>query len=364
MMSDLPPHVYAVRDRHGKIRYRFRRKGWKAPYLPGEPGSAEFHRAYAEIVAGGAVERQPAVSPRKVTPRSLDDLVRRMKATTRWQKKAASTQLVQSRILERFTDRVGKSGKRYGARPVESVSVAWLDAILGGMHETPAAANVLRKVLASLLDCAVRMEWRPDNPARLTENYAEGAGHHTWTEDEIARYREAHPLGTMARFVLELALNTAGRRCNVATLTRDDIANGRIAVDHAKGGNQTSVPMLATTKAALDALPAAPIKALVTTTFGKPFTVNGLGNRMRKWCDEAGLPNCTLHGIRKATSRRVAESGGTDAEGQAVTGHKKAATFVSYRAKANRTALADRALSNLASRFDVQPLESGEDSDV
>jgi integrase len=363
-MSDLPPNVRAYPDRHGKIRYRFRRKGWHSAYLPGEPGSAEFHRAYAEIVSGGAVEPSTVQSPRKVTPRSMDDLVRRMKATIRWKKKGARTQLVQGRILERFTDHLDPKGRRYGERPVEKVTVAWLDAVLGGMHETPAAANILRKVLAGLMDCAVRMEWRSDNPARLTEKYPEGVGYHTWTEDEIAQYRETHPLGTMARFVLELALNTAGRLCNIATLTRDDITNGRIAVGHVKGGHDTSVPMMATTKAALDALPAAPIKSLVTTAYGKPFTVDGLGNRVRKWCDEARLPHCSLHGLRKATSRRVAESGGTDAEGQAVTGHKKAATFASYRAKANRTALADRALSNLASRFDAQPSETDEDTDV
>lgn len=49
----------------------------------------------------------------------------------------------------------------------------------------------------------------------------------------------------------------------------------------------------------------------------------------------------------KVISRILAEHGATDAEGQAVTGHKKAATFAHYRAKANRTALADRAFSNL-----------------
>jgi len=60
----------------------------------------------------------------------------------------------------------------------------------------------------------------------------------------------------------------------------------------------------------------------------------------------------------------MAEAGATDSEGQAVTGHKKAATFASYRAKANRTALADRAMSNLATHFDVQPEESVGNTDV
>ena len=31
----------------------------------------------------------------------------------------------------------------------------------------------------------------------------------------------------------------------------------------------------------------------------------GLGNRMREWCDEAGLPQCAAHGLRKAIARRM-----------------------------------------------------------
>lgn len=358
MMSDLPPNVTASPDRHGKLRYRFRRKGWKNAYLPGHPGSAEFHRAYAEILASGAREPQPIQSPARVTPKSLDDLFARYKRTIRWQKKGERTKLIQGRYLQRFMDRRGKSGTRFGERPVAAVTVAWLENVFAGMAETPAAADELRKVLAGLMDLAVRISWRPDNPVRFTEKYGGGGEVHTWTEGDIAAYRSTHPLGTMARFVMELALNTAARRCNIAELTRDDLAGGRITVDHAKGNEETSVPMLQTTKAALDALPAAPIKFLVTTIFGKPFTIAGLGNRMRKWCDDAGLTHCSMHGLRKATSRRVAESGGTDAEGQAVTGHKKAETFAYYRAKANRSALADRALSNLASEFDAQPTEN------
>ncbi|MDE1914680.1 MAG: tyrosine-type recombinase/integrase [Sphingomonadales bacterium] len=352
MISDLPPNVCAVPDRHGKIRYRFRRKGWKSAYLPGTPGDEKFHRAYADILAGGPVQHPTVKSQRKIVPYSLDDLILRMKATTRWQKKADRTRHVQSRILERFTDRKDQKGRRYGEWPVKSITVEWLDKVLSGMSETPAAANVLRKVLSSLLDAAIRLGWRTDNPARLTETYREGPGHHTWSEDEIAAFRAKHPLGTMARLTLELALNTAARRCNVAVLTRDDIVNGRIIVDHAKGNDETSVKMLPTTKAALEALPAAPIKHLVTNIYGKPFSVPGLGNRMRKWCNEAGLKNCSMHGLRKATSRRIAESGGTDAEGQAITGHRKAKTFAHYRAKANRAHLADQAFDKLAHVYD------------
>ena len=40
---------------------------------------------------------------------------------------------------------VARFGRRYGARPVASVSVAWLENVFAQMVETPAAANELRK---------------------------------------------------------------------------------------------------------------------------------------------------------------------------------------------------------------------------
>jgi hypothetical protein len=125
MMSDLPANVTPAPDRHGKMRYRFRRKGWKSAYLQGEPGSAEFHASLAQILAGGKVERQPAESPRAVKPRSLDDLLARHRKSVKWRKKGDRTRLVQGRILDRFMDRTSKKGLRYGVRPVaDAIEVA------------------------------------------------------------------------------------------------------------------------------------------------------------------------------------------------------------------------------------------------
>ena len=355
MKIDLPANVRPVKDRHGKTRYRFRRKGWPSAYLQGEPGSAEFHRSYAEIIEGGAKDPAPIESRLQVTPRSLDDLFRRHKASARWKKKAASTLMVQTRVLQRFFDRIDRKGRRFGERPVSCVTFGWFDRLLGEMHETPGAANNLRKFFAPMMDEAIRLGWRSDNPIRLTDKYGSGEGFHDWTDAEIDTYRAAHPLGTMARLTLELALNTAARRCNVNKIERDHIREGRIFVAHAKDNNPTAVRMMATTRAAIDALPAAPIRFLITTVHGKPFSDAGMGNRMRKWCDAAGLPHCSMHGLRKAMSRQLAESGATDAEGMAVTGHKKASTFAYYRKAANQSQLADRTMSNLEARSVVQP---------
>jgi hypothetical protein len=47
----------------------------------------------------------------------------------------------------------------------------------------------------------------------------------------------------------------------------------------------------------------------LVTKHGKPFTANGFGNWFRDRCDEARLPQCSAHGLRKAGATIAAENG-------------------------------------------------------
>mgnify|MGYP002783970665 FL=1 len=362
-MSDLLPHVRPVLDRHGKTRYRFRRAGFRSGYINADPGTPEHLRRYAELLEG-RVDPGPIVSAAPVKPKSIDDLARRMKQSPSWMRQAETTRAAYGGIIDRFCNTIDNKGRRYGERPVEAVTVVWLEKILGGMSDRPQAANQLRKTLRRMLGYAIKLKWRKDNPADHTDSYPKGKGYHCWTEEEIAQYRAHHPNGSMARLVMELALNTAARKCNVARIERDHIRQGKIHVAHVKGGNETAVPLFAETQAAIDALPAAPIRHLVVTGAGKPYTVAGLGNAVRDWCNAAGLPHCSLHGLRKAQSRRLAEAFVTDAGGRAFTGQKKNETFAYYAAAANSAALAEKAVSNLQDRGFVQPQENDRISDA
>ena len=78
---------------------------------------------------------------------------------------------------------------------------------------------------------------------------------------------------------------------------------------------------------------------------GKVAPPNGLGNLMREWCDQAGLPNCTSHGLRKAIARRLAEAGDSPHEIIAVTGHLTLAEVTRYTSEVNRHTIADGAIT-------------------
>ncbi len=99
--------------------------------------------------------------------------------------------------------------------------------------------------------------------------------------------------------------------------------------------------------AAIEAMPITGIGHFLVTQFGKPFTSAGFGNWFRERCNDAGLPQCSAHGLRKAMSRKLAESGATTLQGRAVTGHKTDRMFSYYAENANREGLADDAMATL-----------------
>jgi len=87
--------------------------------------------------------------------------------------------------------------------------------------------------------------------------------------------------------------------------------------------------------------------AFLLTEHGRPFSAAGFGNWMRDRCNEAGLENCSAHGLRKACARRLAEAGCTHHEIKAITGHKTDAEVRRYTAKSDQALLARRALGKL-----------------
>jgi integrase len=91
----------------------------------------------------------------------------------------------------------------------------------------------------------------------------------------------------------------------------------------------------------MDAMTTAPFKYLLQNEYGKPFTVAGIGMRFQEWRNAAGLHHCSLHGLRKARARQLAEAGASDAMGMAHLGQKKSETFAHYRAAADREGLSD-----------------------
>ena len=336
----LPLYVSAYADRHGKTRYRFRRKGFATYPFRSAPGSEAFRVEYAACIS--AEQQIASIGISRAVPGSINDLIVRYYGTPAWHGMQTSSQNTYRGIIERFRE-------AHGDKPVAAVQTRHLDAILGKMADRPAAGNNLRKVLKRLFNYAVKAGMRPlrDNPADLTDSFKiRGEGFHTWTESEIAQFESHFNVGSKARLALALMLYTGLRRSDVVRLGPQHIREGRIRITQTKTGAPVTIPLHSALIAAISASPTDKLVFLVTQ-FGKAFTSNGFGNWFRDRCDEAGLPECSAHGLRKAMSRRLAEAGVTNLQGRAVTGHKTDRMFAHYAAEADRGALADEAMANL-----------------
>jgi integrase len=91
-----------------------------------------------------------------------------------------------------------------------------------------------------------------------------------------------------------------------------------------------------------------PHLTFLTTKTGKPYAPNDLSDEFRGWCDAAGLsPECSLHGLRKAAARQLAEAGCSTHQIAAITGHKTLKEVERYTRDAEQAHLARQAMARL-----------------
>src|ERR1051325_6065395 len=287
----LPKYVTSFTDNRGKLRYRFRRTGQKTHYFQSPLGSPEF---MAEYQACLDTLDQPRACTEHCVPGTIDDLASQFYQSTAFNRGKPITRQKARSILDAFRDGEWHS-KRIGGLTVRGVEFTHLDRIIAAKAETHRfAAHNLRKQLKRLFGYAVKLKLRSDNPAMLTDPVdTRTDGFHTWTEEEIAQYQAHHKLGTKARLALELFLWTAKRRADGVQLGRQHIRDGCFYGTDAKTGKPSWIPVAPQLQHAIDAMPPHDHLSFLVSERGRPFSAKSFGNRMRKWCNEAGLPHCT-----------------------------------------------------------------------
>ena len=303
-------HVQAFNDRHGRPRFYFRRAGSPRVPLPGLPGSSEFMDAYQDALAN-IEPRKPGVD--RFAPGTVADAIAGYKSYGPFTALAPATQRVRRYALERFA-------ANHGAKRIAKLERRHLQAIMAEL--TPSMAQHFVKAMRGFTAYCVAIRLRPDDPMLgIKSPRVKTAGYYTWTEDDIEAFRATHALGTRARLALEIALNTAQRRGDIIRFGRQHVRDGVIYLTQRKTGQAVAIPVHADLAAALD------LKrdqmTFLLTELGGPFSENHFTNWFKEMCREAGLPSgCSVHGLRKAACRRLAEAGCTAPEIMAISGHK------------------------------------------
>ena len=234
--------------------------------------------------------------------------------------------------------------------PLPDFSAEAVEVLRDRKQAFPEGANNRLKAIRQVFKWALEKKVRgvSYNPARDVP-YLKGSseGFHTWTIEEVRKFEERHPVGTKARLALALYMYTGVRKSDVVLLGAHHMRGGWFKFTTHKGRNKkpvtVEIPVLPELQRIIESTSCIGVRTFLVTEYGKPFSANGFGNKMRQWCDEAGLPQCSSHGLRKAAATTAAENGATVHQLMAIFGWLTESMALVYTREARRKKLASGA---------------------
>jgi integrase len=367
MPRKLPKYCRGYTDVRGGLRHYLRRPGFPQVPLPGLPWSAEFMKEYAAHMTPTEGETvQPTIDG--VLPRSLRALAIAYYQSAAFAALKPITQGVYRNIIDAFCKTKDANGNSYADKPAGDVGKGTIkrkqiEDLMQMRADKPDSANGLRKVLREMMKCAVALEWRADDPTQGVKKIPplKKGGLHRWTNDEVAKFEKHFPIGTKARLAMTLGLYTGQARQDVIAMGEQHIGietdeEGedyealhwvRLKTENSTGLELT-IPVHPDLRAVIDATPSGHLMFIVTE-FNKPFTAAGFGNWFRDRCNEAGLPQCSFHGLRKASATRLIDAGCDVVEAASITGHATLKELQRYIEERDRKKAARRGMSKLIS---------------
>jgi integrase len=344
-------------DHLGRQRYRIRRKGFRKIELPvnGDPSSPEFQAAYWAALRGENVSEAVAAIPANGKSGTTASAIAEFLNSTTFKSDADTTQALRRPKLESVSRLVGNL-------PLAKMDDGWVRRWLE-QSSTPSAKRTRFLTLKAFTRWALDQKMIAIDPcAAIKVSIATaGDGHHTWTDQQIEKYRAHFPIGTRARLALELLLAMAARRGDGIRLGRRHLVvneDGKTCLRFVQQKNRkrkpmtVQIPVPSELAAAIEACPSPPESlTFLVNEWGRPFSEKAFNSAFRKWCDEAGLPECcTPHGLRKGKSRIMAESGCSGPEMMGVTGHRSLKEVQRYIDKFDREVAAAEAQKKVAAR--------------
>jgi integrase len=331
-------YVKAYVDRHGKARHYFRKPGCKPVALPGLPGSDEFMGAYSAALANTP---RVEIAATRTRAGSVSAMVAGYLGSAAFHNLAPISQQQYRRIFDGLRH-------EHGDRSISTLERRHVIRMLDTKAGTPATARDFLRCLRLLTKYAISIGVRQDDPtAGVRVKMPKTDGFRTWTEEDIAAFEAAYPIGTKERLALALLLNTALRCADVVRVGRQHVRGDTICnIKQQKTGMLLPpIPITAELAAAINAAAPSEHVVFLVNERGKAFNAKGFGEWFSKQCRRAGLEGLSAHGLRKAACRRLAENGASASEIAAISGHASLREVERYTKAADRARLARNAMA-------------------
>lgn len=267
--------------------------------------------------------------------------------------KAATLKQRQSLIARFLAHEVdGAAIGEYDAAVPTEIIIEFLDTLI---TKPGARKNTLGALRAMYLWADDRKIVRPNPTAGISSSYRSAGGATPWSVGDLKQFRETHPQGSAAHLALTLFMFSACRVGDAIWIGRrneSQESNMRWLGWQPRKKNSTyvEIPILPPLLRAIDAQQVKHVSGTyLLNSHGKPFaSSDSFRNKFKKWCIEAGLPDRSPHGIRKAAGHLLALEGATQHQIMAVHGHSQAATSEVYTRDVERRRLAADAVAKLS----------------
>jgi hypothetical protein len=342
-------------NRHGTRVWYYRDGHGPRVRLPGLFGSPEF-KAAVHAAKGYCTPGAVAPPPVHRSQDTLAWLIDQFMSSPKWADDAPETQKNRRNLLRHLSDKNGSAAFR-------AIDRAWVEDIQSiaafGPKDAPKAkptksqANAVIKVLRVLFGWAcdkghMQLNFARDVKLLSVENKD---GFYTWTDADRAKYEAAHAQGTAGRVFYEVLRGTGARLEDAVLLGDANVEDGVITFMPQKTARKTGTVVHNPMEPELvRALAAGPVgkTTWICGEKGQPIGKGFAGAWFRKLCDEAGLPQCSAHGIRKGEACIDALGGVTTPELRARYGWTEDRTPGIYTKKAEVRRLAISAAAKRA----------------
>jgi len=354
-------YLYSDTTRHGQRRVYVRAPGQPKIRIIAPEGTPEFREQYAAALRGIrlADADKPTARQRRRVLTTFGGLVSEYCASVEFAQLHPTTQAARRSCLElcALEETRPGSGDIMDGCPIEALGPTHVRMLRDRKKHLPNVANTRLKALRRLFAWAIDAGRLPaPNPAREVQRLrAPTEGYHAWTLAEIEAFESAHPVGTQARLALGLFLFTAQRISDVVRMGPQHVQDRWLVITQVKNAGRkpvlVEIPILPALQQLLDATPttARGLATFIVNDHGRPFgSSQSFGNKFRIWCNAAGLPQCSAHGLRKAAAARLIDIGCTREEVMAITGHTTNVEIERYIRSRDRRVLAQRAVGRLS----------------
>lgn len=360
--------VSSFKDRHGKTRWRYRRKG-KTIALPGNPGEPAFEAAYSAALED---RERPAAQirrhPSSATPRSLGAAWRKVQQSAEWKEYDQATKDKNIRLAEAFLASrvIPEDPTTWREICIADLRRRHLKDIISAHSGTPHKAKHLLTAIRKMIYAALDEEWIDVDPSYKLKWRPKYKGWKAWPIEAMKLFEARWPVGSNARLAYSLAFWLGNRASDVVSLRWDQRSTRRMVVRgelrdvdgftirQKKGGEAKVifVPISPALRQVLEATPKVGDTVLLTA-FGKAYSKKSITNTMAGWTRAAGLgPGHTLHGLRKTLGKMLAEGGASTRQLMEVLGHDDIEHAELYSREAEQALLATEGMDRVIDLHD------------